>query len=200
MTITIHSGLFRGMQLASPAGQTARPTLSRVREAVLNALSPRLSGARVVDLFAGSGALGIEALSRGAVACTFVERDRKVLRALRQNLESLHARAAAQSLPEPVTRLYSVALEECLTEVIAGGPYDIVWGDPPYADAVIAAELLAPHTDQLVTAAGALLLESGADHAASLATALTRDARLVLERQRAYGDTVISTFVKGGHA
>lgn len=197
MTITIHSGLFRGMKLVSPEGQTARPTLSRVREAVLNAMGPRLGGAQVADLFAGTGAWGIEALSRGAKACVFVERDRKVLYALRQNLEELHRRAMAQNLPEPATKLHSSDLEACLAQVLEAGPYDIVWGDPPYAEAAAWAELLAPHALRLVTPGGMLALESGKEAAAAVAAVFARSKVLCVDRQRNYGDTVISMFVRG---
>lgn len=85
------AGDFRGRRLIAPAGDTTRPTTDKVREAVFNSLWSMgvLDGAVVVDLFAGSGALGIEALSRGAESCTFVERDATALRALRANLAAL---------------------------------------------------------------------------------------------------------------
>ncbi len=85
------AGEFRGRKLSAPAGDTTRPTTDRVREAVFNSLDSMdlLDDAVVVDLFAGSGAMGIEALSRGAARCTFVERDRAALQALRANLSTL---------------------------------------------------------------------------------------------------------------
>ena len=85
------AGEFRGRRLAAPAGGGTRPTTDKVREAVFNALASLdvVDGARVVDLYAGSGALGIEALSRGAAHCTFVERDRAALAAIDDNIATL---------------------------------------------------------------------------------------------------------------
>ena len=88
------AGELRGRRLAAPAGGATRPTTDKVREAVFNALSSLdvVVDARVVDLFAGSGALGIEALSRGAAHCTFVERDRAALAAIDENIATLGVR------------------------------------------------------------------------------------------------------------
>jgi 16S rRNA (guanine966-N2)-methyltransferase len=89
--VRVVSGTLRGRRIAAPDGPATRPTTDKVREAVFNALNSLdlVDGAIVADLFAGSGALGIEALSRGAERCTFVERDRDALRALRANLAAL---------------------------------------------------------------------------------------------------------------
>jgi 16S rRNA (guanine966-N2)-methyltransferase len=85
------AGEFRGRRLAAPAGGGTRPTTDKVREAMFNALASLdvIDGARVVDLYAGSGALGIEALSRGAAHCTFVERDKAALAAIDENIATL---------------------------------------------------------------------------------------------------------------
>ncbi|HEY8375642.1 MAG TPA: 16S rRNA (guanine(966)-N(2))-methyltransferase RsmD, partial [Nannocystis sp.] len=87
----IIAGRWRGRRIEAPPGRDTRPTTDRVREAWMSALQPELPGARVLDLFAGSGALGLEALSRGAEHATFVERSGRALRALRANLERLGA-------------------------------------------------------------------------------------------------------------
>jgi 16S rRNA (guanine966-N2)-methyltransferase len=122
------AGSARGRTLVAPAGARTRPTTDRVREAVFNALWSRgaLDGARAVDLFAGSGALGIEALSRGAAHATFVETDREALRAIRRNLEvcGLADRAAVVAVP----------VERWLAGLAAGDtPFDLAFCDPPYA-------------------------------------------------------------------
>ena len=85
------SGELRGRRIESPVGDATRPTTDKVREAVFNALGSAgiLDGATVLDLFAGTGAMGIEALSRGAQRCVFVERDRNALATLRRNIDSL---------------------------------------------------------------------------------------------------------------
>lgn len=116
------AGDLRGRRLVAPEGTATRPTTDKVREAMFNALGSLdlLHGARCADLFAGSGAVGIEALSRGASQCTFVERDREALRALRQNLAALGCEERTRVMPGDATTLVG-ALE-----------VDLVFADPPY--------------------------------------------------------------------
>ena len=85
------AGLYRGRRLQAPPGRSTRPTSDRVREALFSILGPAVEGARVLDLFAGSGALGIEALSRGAAEAVFVESDPRAAAAIRGNLKTLDA-------------------------------------------------------------------------------------------------------------
>jgi 16S rRNA (guanine966-N2)-methyltransferase len=112
----------RGRRIEAPPGLDTRPTTDKVREAVFNALVSRdlIRDARVADLFAGTGALGIEALSRGADHCTFVERDRNVLRALRSNIDQL-------GLTDRSRVLAADALNQAATLDV-----DLVLADPPY--------------------------------------------------------------------
>ena len=122
------SGTLGGRRLVSPAGATTRPTSDRVREATFNALASagHSEGAGVLDLFAGSGALGIEALSRGAERATFVERDRAALSALRTNLESCGlGRERAEVLVGDGVALVAARR--------LAGPWDLALLDPPYA-------------------------------------------------------------------
>ena len=94
MSLRIISGQWRGRKLAAPAGDTTRPTADRTRETLFSMLVSRLGsleGLKVADLFAGSGALGLEALSRGAATCVFSEQDPAALKALRANIEGLGA-------------------------------------------------------------------------------------------------------------
>jgi len=116
------SGQFRGRRLISPQGRDTRPTTEKVREAVFNALGSvdRIVDAAVVDLYAGTGALGLEALSRGAAHCTFVENDRAALEALRHNIEHLGVDDRAR-----VIRGDALTSARTLTG-------DLVLADPPY--------------------------------------------------------------------
>ena len=116
------AGELGGRKLVSPDGTSTRPTTDRVREAMVNSLGSWgvLDGAVVADLFAGSGAVGIEALSRGAEHCTFVERDRNALRSLEENIEIL-------GLDDRSRVMRSDA-----TAVSASLDVDIVFADPPY--------------------------------------------------------------------
>ncbi|MDB5717646.1 MAG: hypothetical protein JWM38_1073 [Sphingomonas bacterium] len=116
------AGKWRGRPLAAPAGDATRPTSDRTREALYSMLASRLGSfedLRVADLFAGTGALGIEALSRGAASCTFVEQDRAALDALRANLAKLDIKADVRA--QSVAALGPVKM-----------PFDLLLFDPPY--------------------------------------------------------------------
>ena len=117
------AGTLRGRRIESPRGDATRPTTDKVREAVFNALGSLgiIEGGRVVDLFAGTGALGIEALSRGASHCTFVERDRGALAVLRENITAL-------GLNDVVTVVSGYAT----SPANAGIECEVLLADPPY--------------------------------------------------------------------
>ena len=118
----IIAGQWRGRQLVAPPGDATRPTADRTREALFSMLASRVGsfeGLRVADLFAGTGALGLEALSRGAGHCTFVEQDRAALDALRANIAKLGATAEVRA--QSVAALGPVTV-----------PYDLLMFDPPY--------------------------------------------------------------------
>lgn len=118
------AGEFGGRKLTTPEGTTTRPTTDKVRQAVFNSLNSMgvLEGALVADLYAGSGALGIEALSRGSEHCTFVERDRNALTALRANIENLGIGSRC-----------TVHATDVMAWVPAMRNIDILFVDPPYA-------------------------------------------------------------------
>jgi len=120
----IVSGEWRGRKLVAPAGDTTRPTADRTRETLFSMLMSRLGdfeGLKVADLFAGSGALGLEALSRGAAHCLFVEQDPAAIRAIRANLAALRAQPRADVRASSVLSLGPVK-----------EPLDLVLLDPPY--------------------------------------------------------------------
>ncbi|MEV8510509.1 16S rRNA (guanine(966)-N(2))-methyltransferase RsmD [Actinoplanes sp. NPDC051475] len=123
----IIAGAHGGRRLAAPPGALTRPTSDRVREAYFSALDTMidLDGARFADLYAGSGAIGLEALSRGAAFTLLVEADAKAARAIRDNIVTLRVGAAA--------RLVTGKVAQLLTGPPEGGPYDVVFADPPYA-------------------------------------------------------------------
>jgi 16S rRNA (guanine966-N2)-methyltransferase len=123
--LRIIAGEWRGRKLKTPAGDTTRPTADRTRETLFSMLTSRLGSFEelsVLDLFAGSGALGIEALSRGAAKCVFVEQDRAAIDVLRANIRSLEAEDRAEIRPS-----------SALTLGPALKPFDVVLIDPPYA-------------------------------------------------------------------
>jgi 16S rRNA (guanine966-N2)-methyltransferase len=141
-----------GRRLAVPAGDGVRPTTDRVKESVFSALGDhRLRGARVLDLFAGSGALGIEALSRGGVTAVFVDRDRTAVSTVEANLATVGFADRA--------RVVRAEARAFLTAPGAGAPFDLLLLDPPYdlADAELA-PVLAALADPLWTASGAVVV------------------------------------------
>jgi 16S rRNA (guanine966-N2)-methyltransferase len=122
----IIAGAHGGRRLAAPAGSLTRPTSDRVREAFFSSLATMtdLSGARFADLYAGSGAVGLEALSRGASHTLLVESEAKAARVIRTNIAALHAGAAA--------RLVTGRVGQVVSGPPDGEPYDVVFADPPY--------------------------------------------------------------------
>jgi 16S rRNA (guanine966-N2)-methyltransferase len=126
--LRIIGGKHRGRRLKFPAGVEIRPTPDRVRETLFNWLQMRIAGARVLDLFAGSGALGLEALSRGAAQVSFVERDRRAATAI----DSL-----AQEWQETGAQVSCADALGWLAQSAGGTPFDIVFLDPPYDSALL---------------------------------------------------------------
>lgn len=122
------TGIYRGRPLKAPKGSGTRPTTDRVKETLMSSLMSAygpFDGAHVLDAFAGSGALGIECLSRGASSCHFFERDRAALEALRSNIETL-------GIPSNAARVFKSDVMKN-PPIIGAVPYDIVFLDPPYA-------------------------------------------------------------------
>lgn len=130
----IVAGALGGRRIAAPPGGHTRPTSDRVREALFSALeaSTELTGARFADLYAGSGAVGLEALSRGAAHVLLVESDPRAARVIRENLATLRVAPAATLVTGKVAQVLAAGPE--------GGPYNVVFADPPYA--LPAAELV----------------------------------------------------------
>lgn len=174
-------GAYGGRRLGAPPGRETRPTSDRVREALFSILEARgagetgaLAGARVLDLFAGSGALGIEALSRGAASVVFVDRAPAAVEAVRANLASLR-------LDAPVHR--RDALAALRDAAVRGDAYDLVFLDPPYRPAAGLAAQLCEALPAVLAPGARVVVES--DRRAPLAL------RLAVHDERRYGDTLI---------
>ncbi len=171
------AGTYGGRVLRAPGGTGTRPTSDRVREALFSILAS-VEGAQVLDLFAGSGALGIEALSRGAASATFVDSAAAAITAVRENLAHLGLEAEVLRMP---------ALRALSCTPVAGHQYDLVFLDPPYR---LASSLAA----ELSTALPPILAPD-----ARIAVESDRRAPLVLDlpllRERRYGDTLIRVHV-----
>src|SRR5262245_4995079 len=173
----IIAGQFKGRRLKSPTWDGLRPTSDKLRETLFNVLAPRIGGARFLDGYAGTGAVGIEALSRGAREVTFVERERR----------------AQQLIDENVTHVFPSGVPDGCARIRASfdrlGPFDIIFLDPPYdvrpEDAIATA---AP----LLTPDGVLILEHAKRAIAPMTATGSRD--LLRTRQIVSGDSVLSTY------
>src|SRR6185295_11154229 len=149
----IISGKYRGRKLKSPPSLKTRPTSDRLRETLFNILAPRLAGARFLDLCAGSGAVGIEALSRGAAHVTFVDRSRKMCGLVEANLDLCR-------VPENQTEVVCSEADDFLRQAAARlrGPWDMIYFDPPYATNYLHTLTLIADNDAELLATGALLV------------------------------------------
>ena len=175
----IIGGTRRGHTIQAPKGLDTRPTSDRVRENVFNLVGP-LDGASVLDLYAGSGALGLEALSRGATRAVFVERDDDAARAIERNLDKLRLRG---------TVLRRDAVTALAAEVGAGRKYDLVLVDPPYEMYLSVQPRLAHYLPTVLSDDGLLVVE----------TSVRVDPELPLRQRtsRRYGSARI-TLYEGG--
>jgi 16S rRNA (guanine966-N2)-methyltransferase len=148
--VRIIAGSRRGARIAAPKGVATRPTGDRVREAAFNLIGP-VDGVSVLDLFAGSGAMGLEALSRGAASVTFVESDRDACRTIARNLEKLGLTGARVDCADAV---WAVRRET--------RTYDVVLVDPPYERWPELEPRLGEHLARVLRPDGLLLVETGA--------------------------------------
>lgn len=157
----IIAGKHKGRPIEAPKGQGTRPTSDRAREAVFNMLlhaswAPEIEGARVIDLFAGSGGLGLEAISRGAAFCLFVETDNAARGAIRANIENMslfgttriHRRSATALGPRPTN---------------LGAPFDIAFMDPPYNKGLVLPALAELANGKWVSEIAIIMVETAAD-------------------------------------
>lgn len=183
----IIGGSVRGRRLTEFKGESIRPTTDRVREALFSMLHSRLgpmTDFRVLDLFAGSGALGIEALSRGAASACFVDKDDQAIRTIRSNLEHCGLADRAQILQGDVL--------SSLQKPSAQGPFDLVFMDPPYGRDLAARILEEVDSRDILASAGLVCLETGSKDIVPL-----RAGRLQRIVQRRYGSSMLHLFSQG---
>jgi len=180
--VRIIAGKFRGRELVTPQGSATRPTGARAREALFAILAD-LDGARVLDLYAGSGALALEALSRGAERAVLVESNRAAQRAIRDNIATLGVTSQATLLP--------VRAESASRALATLPPFTLIFADPPWADAQGALAVLERLVELSVVAPAARLV---LEHAARTPPMFRDDSPLVALDTRRWGDTAVTIF------
>ena len=175
----IIAGTAHGQMIKAPAGRSTRPTTDRVREAIFSALTPFLAEAKVLDAFAGSGALGLEALSRGAAQAVFCEQARAAQAVIKENLQRTRLDKQAVLLGGPA--------EQQLARLAGERPaFDIVLLDPPYNKGMIAKIEPLLLAEGFLAADALVMLETAAKEPELLV-----DARWRLLKSRVYGDTAV---------
>ncbi len=180
MSVRIIAGYYGGRTIATPSGKKTHPMSERVRNALFNSIGSEIQDARVLDTFAGSGALGIEALSRGAAHVTFVERDRIAQKVIAENVDLLKISDNTKIIKAPVSSWY---------DTYDGEHFDIIFADPPYHDMQFSTimkimGLLKP---------GALMVLSKPGRSESP----TKTGVVVVDN-RSYGDAALTYFRKEG--
>ena len=176
-------GAARGRRLKVPKGKTIRPTAARVKESLFNILPHDFSGLRVLDLFAGSGNVSIEALSRGAAITILVDESPRATAVIRENLRRLGLNERTQVWTAPVARSLRKLAK-------SGERFDLIFLDPPYDRELVGTTLKAIAQNNVLNATGKVV----AEHSAREAVKPQYD-QLVLNDQRRYGDTLLSFFI-----
>lgn len=148
----IGSGELKGRKLYAPKGSSTRPTSARLKKSLFDVLAATVDGARVLDLFAGAGALGLESLSRGAAGAVFVERGRKAADVIRRNIDDLGVDGRAELMAMDVR----VALAKLAQE---GEQYNLVFADPPYQAGALDGVLMLLGAGELVGDGGLVVVE-----------------------------------------
>ena len=174
------SGISKGRRLVAPKNQAVRPTSDRVKESIFNILGDGVAGKAVLDLFAGTGNLGIEALSRGAKKALFVEKGRQALRLIQKNLSQLGMKGRSEILPRDVSRAIGI-LER------RGEPFDLILMDPPYEKGLIQETLSKLYSHRIYHKDSILVIEH--DRREPIPEVVDG---WTLSRQRKIGNTLIS--------
>ncbi|MGE4483590.1 MAG: 16S rRNA (guanine(966)-N(2))-methyltransferase RsmD [Oscillospiraceae bacterium] len=177
----IITGTARGRKIKEPAGWDIRPTTDRVKEAVFNIIQFDIEGRRVLDMFAGTGQLGIEALSRGAASAVFVDRDQTAVKLVRENLKSTELEANA-----------SVINGDGIEYLKRGGKFDLVFMDPPYDTDLLDRSILVANEFDILKDNGIIVCESKAEKPMPELLAPYRKLR-----EYRYGKIKITTYSKG---
>ncbi len=174
------AGVAKGRRLAGPKGDATRPMTDRAKEALFSSIGARVAGAAVLDLYAGTGSLGLEALSRGAAAATFVERDRGALASLRRNVEAVGLGGTVVA-----GDVGAMLAAEC-------GPFDLAFVDPPYAVSLASLADVLRLLDHRLAPGATIVVHRRAGQPAPEVPSSWETAA-----ERRYGDSVLYRYEKG---
>ncbi|WP_338786674.1 16S rRNA (guanine(966)-N(2))-methyltransferase RsmD [Metabacillus sp. FJAT-53654] len=150
------SGNYKGRQLKAVPGVTTRPTTDKVKEAIFNMVGPYFDGGNALDLFAGSGGLGIEALSRGIERCIFVDREAKAIQTIHKNLEACHAVEASEVYRNDAERAIKAIIKRELR-------FELIFLDPPYKQQKLKALITSISENNLLEEGGFIVTEHGSE-------------------------------------
>ncbi len=182
--LRITGGLFKGQSIQTPNGMTTRPTLSRLREAIFNSIQGRAEGAKVLDLFSGSGALGFEALSRGAEFVFFIDSSTQAKKCIEESAKKLKLKDRSVFIQSTVENSISILQREA--------PFDLVLADPPYEQKLDEWILKSIDWSEVLAEDGVLIIESR--HCQEVLPECIPS--LVKIREKKYGDSVLTNYQK----
>ena len=192
--LRIEAGSLKGAKLVSPKGDATRPTTGKVRAAVGDALFPKWTDARVLDLFAGSGVNGLEAISRGARNVVFVEKDRAALQVIRRNICIARERISDENF-QPV--IVASAVEKAWKRIQHKGLYDVIWADPPYKHWSAIWSSIEFNVTKCLATSGIFVVEHSKEFRPLEAGF---SDKLSIKAEKRYGETLVSIFEKKGSA
>ena len=178
----IIGGNLRGRKIRQPLLKSVRPTKDRVREAVFNMIAEKVPSSMVLDLFAGSGAYGLEALSRGAAGSIFVENDKDCASVLMKNIDSLSLSDKSEVIIKDAEVFFAENTQK----------FDLIFSDPPYGYNITRNNLIMINQYDILNPSGILVCE----HSSSEDVSLEEEVCLSVYKQKSYGDTTISIFQK----
>ena len=178
------AGEHRGRKIKQPSLDIARPTKDRVREAVFSMLASNVPASRVLDIFSGSGAYGLEALSRGAASCTFIEKNPKCSGVLKENITLLGLEGVSSVITLDAEKVIKILGEE-------DRKFDLIFADPPYKYNIIKKLLIMIYQYDILNPTGALVIEHSAKEKLP-----DVEGDITIYKQKTYGNTSISVFLK----
>ena len=190
--LRIEAGFLKGTRLKSPKGLETRPTTGKVRSAVFDSLRDSLHGATFLDLFAGSGVNGLEALSRGASHATFLEYNSAAMKVLSSNIKELEERGRNIPQLSTSTEIIKADLRRGLNGLDSVGKFSLVWMDPPYSLANDFVESIIPCLPTYLEDGATLILETSSDDGSSVD--LLREFSLEMCWSRRYGKTKVEMY------